>query len=237
MFRKFFTILLILMVISAFSLNAFAGKIEGGISAENGFVAGVVENVPAESGFVAGVVENDGSTEAAPSVKDAAPAKTKFEVALENALRNGKATDNGQFVMVITSPDKGKDSTYKKSYVLSGKSESDDVVIAIARYNESAGEYEPMKNTVGYSTWVCSSGIFSEEILLNKGVNKIKILSYRISQKDEMNWQVNCFTIELLDESIANRVIRKGTEIGAGIGEGVSAGFKSILELLGGKSR
>jgi len=99
-----------------------------------------------------------------------------------------------------------KESTVYKSYVLSGNSKYDDVIISIAKYNETTGEYEPMYNTDGESSWeIGEYRLFSKEIKLTEGPNKIKMMAYRTSQKEEAlkeNIQVKCFTISLLKEEL-----------------------------------
>ncbi len=142
--------------------------------------------------------------------------------------------------MTITSPDKDKDFTYKKSYILSGNSEFSDIIITIAKYNENTNEYERMNNTDGESSWeINSTGLFSKEILLAKGVNKIKIIATRTSQREKVNpeIQINCFTIELLNEKIEKQAIKKPEDIRSNIGMDITEGIKSFFEMFNKKSK
>ena len=137
-----------------------------------------------------------------------------FQNVIENTLEQGEAVNNDETIMTITSPDEDKDSTYIKSYILSGNSRHNDVKIIIARYNEDTNTYERMENTDGESSWdIGDFRLFSKEIILNPGTNKIMIMSYRTSNLEETGLQVNCFTIELLDESIIGKVIRRAKDI------------------------
>jgi hypothetical protein len=146
--------------------------------------------------------------------------------------------DNGESVMRITSPDKDKESTYKKTYILSGDSDYSDVVITIAKYNAEEKKYEYMKNTDGESSWdIGEYRLFIKNISLDLGVNKIKIMSYRSSQKQNAeDIQVNCFTIERLNESIAERAVKTTVEIAKDIKNGVDStyidSFDKILDFL-----
>ncbi|MGE5613624.1 MAG: hypothetical protein ACM3XR_04400 [Bacillota bacterium] len=135
----------------------------------------------------------------------------EFEDKVRSILKNGQAIDNGDFIMTITRPEKDKDSTYYKTYNITGKSEYSDVVISIYRYDENAGEYVPMTNTDGESSWDCL-GIFSTDIGLEVGANKIMIQAYRKSEMIASRLQVNCFTIERLPEKIAERVVKNQIE-------------------------
>lgn len=139
---------------------------------------------------------------------------TAFEAALMNALKSAKTEDNGEFIFKRTSPAKSKESTYSKTFALTGESlhDYDDLIIYIAKYNENTEQYETLKNTDGESFLPCY-GVFSTEIELTKGVNKIKLLAYRKSQMDDPKFQINTFTIELLNETILDKVRKKSSEI------------------------
>ncbi|MGI6668273.1 MAG: hypothetical protein ACOX4M_02180 [Acetivibrionales bacterium] len=135
----------------------------------------------------------------------------EFEEKVRSILKNGQAIDNGDFIMTITRPENDRDSTYYKTYNITGKSDYNDVVISIFRYDEDTGEYVPMTNTDGESSWDCL-GIFSTDIKLEIGANKIMIHAYRKSEMVASKLQVNCFTIERLPEKIAERVVKNQIE-------------------------
>lgn len=231
MLKKLSALTVAIMIIIVSSMSVFAGNpTDAGGTYTRSLTGSAVTSGSA-------LERNSSTTESALQKSDKLSAAA-FEAALANALRNGKAEDNGEFILRITSPDKDKDSTYKKTYVLSGEAlyDYDDLVISIAKYNEQTNEYETMFNTDGESTWACY-GVFSKEISLSTGANKIKILTYRKSQMGDPKFQINCFTIELLKESIADKVVRKSAEIGEDINR-IGDGVKNLLELLsGGKTK
>jgi hypothetical protein len=164
-----------------------------------------------------------------------------FEAALDSALRNGKAEDNDEFILHITMPETNKDSCYTKTYALTGKSLNgyDDVVVYIARYNDKAGEYEPMNNTDGESSWSILD-TYSKEISLVPGANKIKILAYRKSQTNEPKFQINCYTIEYFNDKIPEKVVKKNNDLGSVIGDDINKIGRQVtdlIDLLGGKAK
>lgn len=210
MFKKFCAILLVLITITVSSIGVFAS----GSSTESAI-----------------------TSESAISSKSAiAISKPDFETVFNNVLKDGTAIDNGQFILTVTSPDKDRDSTYRKSYVLSGSSKYNDIIISIAKYNKDTNTYEPMYNTDGESSWeIGDFRLFSKEIILTEGTNKIKIIAYRTSQKEEARLddiQVNSFTVELLNESIIGKVIKKTRDIGNDISKslGLEEFFKNITK-------
>lgn len=217
MLRKISALLIVFVIIAISSAGVFAGN-------------------PEDTGTSKGSV----SDESTASGKSAAEAKKPdFEAVIQNAMKNGSAVNNGQFIMTLNSPDKDKNSTYEQSYVLSGSSEYSDVVITIARYNEETGQYERMLNTDGESTWeIGYFRMFSKEIKLTTGANKIMIMSYRSTQKEEAtldNTQINCFTIERLDKSIAEQAVKKTKETVINISKDIGEGIKSVIDFFGKK--
>lgn len=239
MLKKVCVILIVVIIVTTVSLSAFAGYPDDigsttlpaistgtGIdasstgSAVNSTGSGIEKNT---SGTGITADKSSSSTDSAigksSSSTQGAIATRKFEDFNKDfirALKDSNARDDSYLIMEITSPDKDKDSTYMKSYVLSGNSKYSDVVVSIAKYNEGTGEYEPMYNTNGESSWeIGDFRLFSKEILLTKGTNKIKILAYRKSEIENAavdNIQVNCFTIELLKESIIDKIINKAKD-------------------------
>jgi len=233
--KKAGAIIIISVLVTALTFNVYAGNTDGLGNTTSPAISNAQQSVTS-SGInttSSGVTTKSGNTSESAisnSAKNSTAPKSDVEATLQNIMQTGKAIDNGEPIMKITSPDQEKDSTYKKSYILSGNSEHKDVTIFIAKYSETTGKYEKMKNTDGETSWeINSTGLFSKEILLTKGTNKIMILASRSSQKDESDWQVNCFTIELLDESIAERVVRKTAEIGTSVGK--------LMDLLSGRTK
>ncbi len=125
------------------------------------------------------------------------------------SLIDEDSKDTDQNLITITRPDRERDATYKRSYVISGVSDFEDVRVILEVYDKKERTYVPMKNTDGESWWdVGSFGVFSKEIKLSKGANKIRILAYRTSQDIDIDKiQRNTFTVTLLNESIKDVII------------------------------
>ncbi len=222
MLKKLSAVLIVAVMLAAFSMTVFAGSTDG--SGSVGFPAeGIVGDSAADMQNVAMETEED-------------IAIKRFESEYWDTLKKGTALDNGKFIMTITKPENDKDSTYKKSYIISGKSEYDDVVISVARLNRETGEYELIHNTDGDSSWGIGSGIFSTEILLVEGVNNLMVVSYRESEMVEGKIQFNSITVELLPESISDKVTRKVAEIGTSIAKGIEK-IQSDIDIFGRKGK
>jgi hypothetical protein len=222
MLKKLCVILIAAVMFTIFSMTAFAGNTEGSGSID--LPAQGITGDPA-AGTQNSVVETEEEI-----------ARKRFNSEYESTLKNGEALDNGQFIMTITKPENDKDSTYKKSYIISGKSEFDDVVISVARLNRKTGEYELIRNTDGDRSWGIGSGIFSTEILLIDGVNNLLFISYRKSEMVEGKIQFNSVTVELLPESITDKVTRKAAEIGKSIAQGIEK-IQSDIDIFGRKGK
>lgn len=222
MVKRYIAFLVFIVIITASSMAVFAGNTEGtGADASGTGMSGITADAEAGAGEE---TESD-------------KARKEFNDKYINALKDGKALDNGQFIMTITKPENDKDSTYKKSYVISGKSAYDDVVISVARLNRDTGEYELIKNTDGESSWGIGSGVFSTEILLVKGVNNLMFISYRKSEMVAEKIQFNSVTVELLPESLAEKIVKKATDIGNNINKGFDAVKQSVVDIFGGKDK
>ncbi len=242
--KKFFSILLFLIILTVSSVPAFAGNTEGmdgttqAAINSGGLTAGAITSgsdsgkastsgsgIDYENNNTSGSgITGDGSTTSDGAIgtdSSAGNSNSGFRDLFDGLLTEGTAVNDGQVILEITSPDKDKDSTYRKSYIISGNTKYDDVVITIAKYNEATGKYELLQNTDGESSWeIGAFRLTSKEIILTKGTNKIKIMAHRTSQmakasRDDI--QINCFTIELLNESIIGKVTRKTSEITSGV--------------------
>ena len=178
MLKKLICTLLVFTIISVFGMTAFAAPPEGATTTPTA-------SVQVTPSFT-------------PSVE------TKMSTSLEDVLMEVN-DDTKQFWVTITRPDSDTDSTYKSSYVISGVSDYTDVTVVLQVYDEESESYVPMENTDGESTWeIGSFGVFSKEVQLAEGENKIRILAYSTSQND---WtvddiQVNKFTVTLLKSGI-----------------------------------
>jgi hypothetical protein len=199
--KKILACTLILIIIVAFSTSVFAGKTAG--AGGNTFEGKVLKTGKSNA--------SGSAIKAAAEDKVADAALKEFEDAVRSILKKGQAMDNGDFIMTITRPENDKDSTYFKTYNVTGRSDYSDLVVSIFKYDEEVGEYVPMTNTDGESSWDCI-GIFSTDIELAVGANKIMIQAYRKSEMVASKLQVNCFTIERLSVKIAERVVKSQTE-------------------------
>jgi hypothetical protein len=231
MWKKFCSSLLALIILTAFSISAYAGQTDGVGSTTSPAIntgaqqnvtggaltgtGGAIKSTATSKGAISD--ENSATSESAISSKSTAPEKKpSFTEVFTNVLKDSTAVNNDYFVMKITSPDKDKDITYKKSYIISGNSKYDDVVISIAKFNEDKGEYEPMKNTDGETSWAIGEyRAFSKEIILTEGTNKIKIITYRTSEMEEANAdkiQRNCYSISFLKPSVLTKAVNRAAD-------------------------
>ena len=237
MVKKSSMLLLIFVLVAVLSMPVFAGNTEGtgiagsagtaGQTSTNGNTGNtgntdnngtrVAGNTAASlpAGNAAGAGEgtldaaDEGTAEEGP-VDEAALKLALFNGELSKALKDGQAINTGEIIVTITSPDKDKDSTYNKTYIISGKSEHTDVVISIARLNRSKEEYEIIANRNGETSWgIGTSGIFSKEIDLEAGVNNLMFVSYRKSEMEGSKIQYNSVTISLQERSVIDAALKK----------------------------
>lgn len=120
-----------------------------------------------------------------------------------------------EFLVNITRPD-GDESTFKKSYVLCGVSLDEenfkDLVVKLLVYNEDSKTYKEYENVDKKTTWDLGKyGLFIKEMILpNKDENKIRLVIYKDSEKENLvlgdNLQINNFTIKILDEDIKEKI-------------------------------
>ncbi len=237
MLKKLGALTIVLIIISASSMSVFAGNTDS-MNPPSRILTGAAITSGSALSSKTGNTTPAAVSEETKSNKLSAAA---FEAALDSALRNGRAEDNGEFILDITKPKDNKESYYEKAYPLTGTSLNgyDDVVVYIARYNDKAGEYELMNNTDGESSWNCLN-TYSKEISLVPGANKIKILAYRKSQMDEPKFQINCYTIEYLNEKIPEKVVKKNNDLGSITGEDINEIGKQVtnmIDLLSGKGK
>lgn len=143
--------------------------------------------------------------------------KTDAEKLIESVLADADDVNTKELYIKIDSP-KNNEKQSEKKYAISGSTEYDDVVIVLARYNESKKIYEPLKNTDDESSWaVGNAKMFSKKIVLEPGINKIKILAYRTSNLKNLeasDIQRHCYTVELVNKTAISSAIEKAKEIG-----------------------
>ncbi|MCX7749865.1 MAG: hypothetical protein N2645_23695 [Clostridia bacterium] len=123
---------------------------------------------------------------------------------LASLLKNTKTESTDQFLVTITRPE-GDESTFKKSYVLCGVTELENIRVHVLLYDDVKDEYVPYMDFGNDGVWdIGISGIFMKEIDLTKGANKIRIAAYKKSNANNLKLkqtlQVNNFTVTLLDE-------------------------------------
>lgn len=108
-------------------------------------------------------------------------------------------------IITITRPD-GDETTFKKTYMVCGYSDKEDVTVEVSVYDDKLGYYVPLYTVDGESSWtIGSSGMFMKEVKLPyAGANKMSVVSYKNSDPD--NKQVNKFTITVLKESLKDKV-------------------------------
>ena len=139
-------------------------------------------------------------------------------------LETKETSDTSQFLVTITRPE-GDESTFKKSYVVCGNSENEEISVMLLIYDNAAKKYVPFEDKEGNYMWnIGSSGIFMKEVILPaKGANDIRIVAYKKKEADKLvsksNLQINSFKVTVLD---------------SGIKEAVKSGFLKITDMING---
>mgnify|MGYP001146352078 CR=1 FL=1 len=126
---------------------------------------------------------------------------------LDDLIKGRDIGETDQFLATITKP-VGDETTFKRSYVVCGYTDLQEICIAVAVYNGSKEQYVYISND---SIWNVS-GIFSNEIPLQLGANKLKIVAFPKSEinnlKPGVNAQVTYFTVTVLKESVKDKIIQ-----------------------------
>jgi len=217
MAKKYTAIIIALLVVIISTLNVFAGNPDGSNSKTGNDKTSFSDT---KSYKAAGGNNTTGSAITA----------GEFEAVLEEVLQN-VSEDSGPEIVTLTSPEVGLNSTYDSILFISGKTDYDDVVVCIVKYDKESDSYVPMLNTDGESSWeVGSFRLFSKKIKLHEGTNLFKVAFYRTSQMKKAtrnDIQIKCYSIDLLKESIIDKIINTAKDLGKG--------FVSITDLIKGK--
>ncbi|MCR4436309.1 MAG: hypothetical protein QHH06_04415 [Clostridiales bacterium] len=122
-----------------------------------------------------------------------------------------KATgETGNLYVTITKPDSDQDFTFKKSYILCGKTDLEGIHVKLLRYNKNSGAYESFNNTDGVSSWtIGSSGIFMKEVQLETGLNDMRVVAYKTDAEGNVSggYQITDFAITVSNESVKDKII------------------------------
>jgi hypothetical protein len=145
------------------------------------------------------------------------PVMAAKSVNLSEAIHGWNIDATDQFLVTITRPD-GDETTFNKSYVICGMSDDTDIHVVLEIYDPSTEKYKDFKTVDGTNNWdVDENGLFTKEVFLKEGANKIKIIAYKESQAGSLelakNLQVNYFTITALNESIKDKIMRSVFQI------------------------
>ncbi|MDP4095057.1 MAG: hypothetical protein Q8920_17095 [Bacillota bacterium] len=124
----------------------------------------------------------------------------------------------GNYYITITNPEKTKDSTYKKSYTISGTAKVDNVKILILKYDSDSDKYVKFEDVDGDSVWdIGSAGPFQREIKLDKSDNKIRLIAYLSTSDKGDKVQIYDFTITRWDKSIFDGIFNGAINFFKGI--------------------
>jgi len=131
------------------------------------------------------------------------------EAALKNIIADKYIESTSQFLVTITRPE-GDENTFNRSYIICGVSNHSDIEVVLSVYNESSGRYEEYETTEGVSRWKAGK-LFTKEVILKEGANKIKLVAYKTNEANNLNVgenvQVNKFTITVLKESLKDKIL------------------------------
>ncbi len=109
-------------------------------------------------------------------------------------------------VVKITRPE-GNEIVTQDIFSICGTSIGDEATIELFYYDKETKKYEPLSTTEGESTFTVGK-VFSKDIQLNKGENKIRILAYTDPEKQ----QKETFTITLAEEKKEDNWLEKALD-------------------------
>ena len=137
-----------------------------------------------------------------------------YESILMDIISDKYLKPTEQFLVTITKPDSSDVTHYKRSYIICGNTEQNDIRVILARYDAATDKFIEFKNVDGYSRWdIGKFGLFSREVFLDYGTNALKIIAYKktgISNlKPGINLQVSYHNINVMRESIKDKIINK----------------------------
>jgi len=131
----------------------------------------------------------------------------KSGMTLDELIMSRDIGETEQFLATITKPT-GDETIFVKSYVVCGFTDLKDICIAVAVYDGSKDQYVYVSDN---SVWDVS-GLFSNEIPLHMGANRLKIVAFPKSEinnlKPGANAQVTYFTVTVLKQSVKDRIIQ-----------------------------
>jgi len=106
-------------------------------------------------------------------------------------------------LVTITQPTNSNFATFSRTFDLKGITDFDNVKVDLFIFNRDKNKYIPFQNTDGESSWnINTSGYFWKQIDLDSGLNKFRMVAYKISEKKKK--QITDFAITVLDEKSIN---------------------------------
>ncbi len=124
-------------------------------------------------------------------------------MASDVVYKKDKVKDTGETLVTITQPAREYTSN-SRTILLVGNTDYANVRVEL--YIASGDVYKPKAATDGSSSWVIgSSGFFSKEVELNKGVNELMVRASKEGKPD----QFSLFTVHVSEESLKD-IIRNG---------------------------
>jgi hypothetical protein len=182
MFRKLVGCLLIIGMLAASSLTAFAAPVESSESTSQSAVG------------------NNADTKDKPDYKDL----------LNSVIKDASSEPTDEFLVNIIKPSSKTEVVTYKSYNICGTPIKSDLKVFFARYNSDTKTYQLIANTDGDTYWAGNSQFFSNDISLENGPNKIKVVAYRTTQEDDLkrdDIQVTTFTITYVEKTLIDKAL------------------------------
>ena len=111
-----------------------------------------------------------------------------LEEFLQEIIKSIDMEETEQFLVTLTKP---KPIVFEKmnicGFLINGSIGTGEVItVILARYNDETGLYEEFKNTEGESRWnIGIFGLFTKEVKLPEGINRLKLIIYKIPAKPE----------------------------------------------------
>lgn len=135
---------------------------------------------------------------------------------LNSSVYSKETSATEDIYFTLTKPENKEDLTFKSSYVLCGKTELEGIRVHLLRYNDSDKLYEEFKNTDNTSSWkIGISGIFMKEVLLDKGINDLRLVAYKAGTVDgeDREYQITDFIITASDESLKEKIVNNTLKV------------------------
>jgi hypothetical protein len=127
----------------------------------------------------------------------AAPDEKAVDKLIDEVYDKATLTSEKQFLVKITKPEDNKIFTSSSSYTICGQVVDKDadignLKVSILKKSSDKNKYEPYRDENGEMTWkIGELGLFMKQVQLKEGINDIRAVIYKESEKDNLQINVN----------------------------------------------